>query len=227
MVCLSMWPCDELAMCFTQSYYNPAFVTWHWDRLEQTPECRRKRLLKTDGWSEHFRDGTCSRVCASGRVVRLAAFSTCPAANPSRTRPRPWALPPSGCPGCGWLKTKPAWKPHVRHTHTHTHLHRSGQVRCKKSTHAFKKVNWDSTQTPKNNKKCSVGEPKHAGCKINKYSQCKWRKPHVFVSQIIHHHNNCTTACRRREPKRWQDDLVAPPCRPLAAVAVLVHAVFT
>lgn len=83
-------------------------------RLQQTPECRKKRLKKTDGVI----------VSVMGlvhlRVVRLEVFSTCPAANPSRTRPRPWVLPPSGCPGCGWLKTKSAEKPHVRHTHTHT-----------------------------------------------------------------------------------------------------------
>lgn len=49
-----MWPCDELATC---PECLPAFALRQLGDAPADPgdpECRRERVLKMDGWTEHY-----------------------------------------------------------------------------------------------------------------------------------------------------------------------------
>lgn len=151
-----------------------------------TPECRKERLQKADGRSEHFscvwwgwwRSVPAQQQTLQGRDLGLQLCHRLVVQDAAGRR-------------------RSLRESHTSDTHAHTCTVevRSGA----KSQHAlFKRSPEAPLQRHEIIKKCSVKERKHAACKVNKYSQCKCQKPHVFVSQIIRHHNNCTTAGRRR-----------------------------
>lgn len=88
----------------------------------------------------------------------------------------------------------------TRQTHPHTQTHTPAPLRSgAKSQHTpFNKSPVAPLEHDKIIKSALWKSESTRAYKVNKYSQCKCQRPHVFVSQIIHHHNNRTTACCRR-----------------------------